>query len=82
MKRFLFLLTVCTVALCASASNKFVKLDGSDSNEGNSWENARATISAAMSSRVAGDTVFIAEGVYNEAISAKSGVAIFGGYNA
>ena len=82
MKKLFFLLTACTVALCASASNKFVKPDGSDSNEGNSWENARATISAAMSSRVAGDTVFIAEGVYNEAISAKSGVAIFGGYNA
>ena len=83
MKRLFFLLTLCTAALCASASNKYVnQATGSDSNSGDSWDKARATIAAALSSRVAGDTVFIAEGIYKENIAAKSGVALFGGYNA
>ena len=84
MKRFLFLLTVCMAVLCASASNKYVKPaaeGGSDSNDGGSWENARATLAAAMSSRVVGDTVFVAEGVYFEKIEAKNGVVLLGGYN-
>ena len=84
MKRFLFLLTVCTVALCASASNKYVKPEsagGSDSNDGSSWEKARATISAAISSRVYGDTLFVAAGLYNENIATPDGVVLMGGYD-
>ena len=85
MKKFLFLLAVSTVALCASASNKYVKPEsagGLDSNNGESWATARATIAAALSGRAVGDTVFIAEGLYNESIAARDGVAILGGYNA
>ena len=83
MKKLLFLLTFCAAALCASASNKYVnQATGSDSNSGDSWDKARATIAAALSSRVPGDTVFIAEGTYKENIAAKSGVALFGGYSA
>ncbi len=85
MKRFLLLLTVGAAVLCASASNKFVKPEsagGSDSNSGDSWADARATIAAAISGRVIGDTVFVAEGLYNEQVGARDGVALFGGYNA
>ena len=85
MKRFFFFLTFCAAVLCASAGNKYVKPEsagGLDSNSGDSWAQARATISAALSSRVPGDTVFVAEGVYDQGISVKSGVAIMGGYNA
>ena len=85
MKRLFFFMTFCAAALCASAGNKYVKPEsagGSDSNSGDSWAQARATISAALSSRVVGDTVFVAEGVYDQGITVKSGVAIMGGYNA
>ena len=81
MKRFLFLLTVCTVALCASASNKYVSPTGNDG-DGKSWKNAKTTIAGAIWSVGVGDTMFIAEGVYNEAISAQSGCTYMGGYNA
>ena len=85
MKRFFFFLTFCAAVLCASASNKYVKPEsagGSDNNSGDSWANARATIPVAMSSRVVGDTVFVAEGVYTEKVEAKNGVVLIGGYNA
>ena len=81
MKRFLFLLTACTVALCASASNRYVSPTGDDG-DGKSWEHAVHTIAQAIWNVGAGDTMFIAEGVYNEAISAQSGATYLGGYNA
>ena len=81
MKRLLFLLTACTVALCASASNKYVKPDGDDSLDGKSWENALATIQTAVWGVPAGDTVFIAEGEYNQAFSVSDGQTILGGFN-
>ena len=81
MKRFLFLLTVCTVALCASASNRYVSPTGDDG-DGKSWEHAVHTIAQALSHVGAGDTMFIAEGVYNEAMSVHDGATYLGGYNA
>ena len=81
MKRLLFLLTVCTVAVCASASNKYVRPDGDDGNDGKSWENAFATIQTAVWGVPSGDTVFIAEGFYNQAFSVSDGQTILGGYN-
>ena len=81
MKRFLFLLTVCTVALCASASNRYISPTGNDGN-GKSWENAKTTIAAAIWDVGVGDTMFIAQGVYNEKISAQNGATYLGGYNA
>ena len=82
MKRFLLFLTVCTAALCASASNKYVKPDGDDSLDGKSWANAFATIQTAVWGVPAGDTVFIAEGTYMQAFSVSDGQTILGGYNA
>ena len=82
MKRFLLFLTVCTAALCASASNKYVKPDGDYSLDGKSWANAFATIQTAVWGVPAGDTVFIAEGTYMQAFSVSDGQTILGGYNA
>ena len=83
MKKLFFLLTLSAAVLCASASNKYISsLTGDDANSGSSWENARATIASCIWSVGAGDTMFIAEGVYNEAISAQSGCTYIGGYNA
>ena len=81
MKRFLFLLTVCTAALCASASNRYISPNGNDG-DGKSWANAKTTIAAAIWDVGSGDTMFIAEGVYNEKISAQNGATYLGGYNA
>ena len=81
MKRFLFLLTLCTAVLCASASNRYVSPTGDDG-DGKSWEHAKTTIAGAIWSVGVGDTMFIAEGVYNEAISAQNGATYLGGYNA
>ena len=81
MKRFLFLLTLSAAVLCASASNRYVSPTGDDG-DGKSWEHAKTTIAGAIWSVGVGDTMFIAEGVYNEAISAQSGCTYMGGYNA
>lgn len=49
---------------------------GSDTNSGASWETAFKTINAATSKAVAGDTVYVNQGVYKETVSfANSGVA-------
>ena len=82
MKKLFLLLTMSAAVLCASASNKYVSPTGDDSKSGSSWENARATIAACIWSVGAGDTMFIAEGSYNEAISAQPGCTYMGGYNA
>ena len=82
MKRIFVLWTVCTVALCASATLRYVKPDGSDSNNGQSWATAKKTITGGMSGLSAGDTVLVAAGTYNERVSLKDGVSILGGYNA
>ena len=81
MKRILFLLTLSTAVLYASASNRYVSPTGNDGN-GKSWENAKTTIAGAIWDVGVGDTMFIAEGVYNEAISVQSGATYLGGYNA
>ncbi len=81
MKRFLLLLTLSAAVLCASASNRYVSPTGDDG-DGKSWEHAKTTIAGAIWSVGVGDTMFIAEGVYNEAISAQDGATYMGGYNA
>ena len=85
MKRFLFLLTLCTAALCASAANHFVsQTAGDDNNDGLSWATAKATITAGFGACADGDTLFVAAGTYNENVTIKSGkfVSILGGYEA
>ena len=81
MKRFFFFMTFCAAVLCASASNRYVSPTGADG-DGKSWANAVHTIAQAIWHVGAGDTMFIAEGVYNESISAQSGATYLGGYNA
>ena len=81
MKKLFFLLTLCAATLCASASNRYVSPTGDDG-DGKSWEHAKTTIAGAIWSVGVGDTMFIAEGVYNEKISAQSGATYLGGFNA
>ncbi|MBQ7531343.1 MAG: fibronectin type III domain-containing protein [Paludibacteraceae bacterium] len=84
MKRILFLLTACTVALCASAANHYVsQATGDDNKDGLSWANAMQTIAKGFSACGDGDTLFIAAGTYNERVTIKAGsfVSMMGGYN-
>ena len=81
MKRFFLLLTVSAAVLCASASNRYVSPTG-DNGDGKSWEHALTSVASALGGRGAGDTVFVAEGVYVERLSIGSGVTVLGGYNA
>ena len=82
MRRFLLLLTLCTAALCASATIRYVAPSGDDNNDGLSWGTAKATINATVSASSKGDEVYVAAGTYNETVTIKDGVQIRGGYNA
>ena len=82
MRRFLFLLTVCTASLCASASNRYITPEGNGTMDGKSWANAQSDIQNAIWSVGDGDTLFIAEGLYNQVFSVQDGQTILGGYNA
>ncbi|MBR1878008.1 MAG: metallophosphoesterase [Paludibacteraceae bacterium] len=81
MRKTLLLLTLCIAVLCASASNRYISPTGNDG-DGKSWANAKTSIGAAIWDVGVGDTMFIAEGVYNESVSAQSGATYMGGYNA
>ena len=82
MKKLLLLLTLSTAVLCASASNRYVTQTGGGNGDGKSWENALSSVASGLSGRGVGDTVFVAEGVYNEMLSIESGVTLLGGYDA
>lgn len=81
MKRNLLLMTFCAAVLCASASNRYVSPTGNDG-DGKSWVNAKTTIAGAIWDVGVGDTMFIAQGIYKEKLSAQDGATYMGGYNA
>ena len=81
MKRILLLMALCTATLCASATIRYVSPSGDNSNDGKSWETAKATIGDAVSASSSGDEVYVAAGTYKETVSVKDGVHIRGGYN-
>ena len=77
-------MTLCTSALCASATNRYVsQATGNDSNNGTSWASAMKTITKGFNACTDGDTLFIAAGTYNERVTIKSGkyVSMLGGYS-
>ena len=82
MKRSVLTLLFAAFALWTEAANIFVCPTGSDSQAGTSWATAKKTIKKALSVAGVGDTVFVAQGTYAEAISLADGKHIFGGYNA
>ena len=82
MKKITLFLIFLSCIISLNAENHYVSLNGNDTQDGTTWTNAKATIQEAIKASTKGDTVFIAEGVYNQTISTKDGVHIFGGYNA
>ena len=81
MKRKALVLLLSCSTLFAFAANIFVTTHGDDAQDGTSWESSKSSIQAAIDAASAGDTVFIAEGVYNQSIKVKDGVHILGGYD-
>ena len=80
-RKALFLLFYC-YTLFANAANMYVTTSGDDTHDGTSWESSKSSIQAAIDASSVGDTVFIAEGIYNQSIKVKDGVHVFGGYDA
>ena len=82
MKHILSLSILLAMLLPLQASNQYVSMSGDDAQDGSSWATAKATIQAAVDAAAGGDTVFLAEGTYNQTVSVKKAVHIFGGYSA
>lgn len=50
-------------------------------NNGSSWSNAFISIQNALSASQAGDEIWVAQGIYNENMVMKNGVALYGGFD-
>ena len=81
MKRISLILLLSGWFACLNAANVYVTASGDDSQDGSSWATAKSSLQAAVDAAQDGDTVFISEGVYNQAIKVKKSVNIFGGYS-
>ena len=80
MKRTTILLWLCSCLVCLNAANVYVSTSGADAHDGSSWATAKLSLQAAVDAALDGDTVFVSEGVYNQAVKVKKSVNIFGGY--
>ena len=67
--------------LLVFAANVYVATNGDDTQTGTSWGTAKLSIQAAVDIASAGDTIFVAEGTYNQSVKLKDGIHIFGGYS-
>ncbi|NIM99336.1 MAG: DUF1565 domain-containing protein, partial [candidate division Zixibacteria bacterium] len=86
MKRFLLLLSCFLVLAVASngwAAVWYVRTDGSDLNDGQSWNSAFATIQKAVTSAAASDQIWVSAGTYfpQSSIRVDKPVSIYGGFN-
>jgi len=89
MKKFVFLLIILSFAVFSGsyATRHYVHWMAPGNNDGSSWTDAFTSIKTAIGTASAGDTIFVAAGLYlastgdkNEYISLKQGVVIFGSF--
>ncbi len=59
---------------------KYVRPGGAGSKNGSSWDNAEDKVGDAITAATDGTEVWVAQGVYQERITLKSGVAVYGGF--
>jgi len=64
----------------AQAGIIFVAQDAGGAADGTRWENAYTTTTAGLVASVSGDEIWVKAGRYNEAITLKEGVALYGGF--
>ena len=70
------------ITITVSATNYHVKPTGLDSNNGSNWNLARQSLQNMMNNAVAGDTIFVAAGVYYGGFMMREGITVMGGYTA
>ncbi|NLV46136.1 MAG: DUF1565 domain-containing protein, partial [Candidatus Hydrogenedentes bacterium] len=58
----------------------YVRPGGSDTNTGLSWAQAKQTVQAGIAAALPGGEVWVATGVYTEAIALANGVQLYGGF--
>ncbi|MCX7993170.1 MAG: hypothetical protein N2651_05830, partial [Fimbriimonadales bacterium] len=58
----------------------YVTPQGNDANSGNSWANAKRTVQAGINAASAGQQVWVKAGTYNERLTLREGVRVFGGF--
>lgn len=85
MKKILsliFTLLMATMLHCQSLL--FVSPDGNDSQNGQSWATAKATISGALTTATSGSTICLKTGIYSlsSELTVPNGVTIRGGFSA
>jgi parallel beta-helix repeat protein len=82
MKHYLFCAMALLLSTMLTAKTYYIKPNGSDANDGLSWENAKASIQDAVDISDSGDQIFAAQGTYNltDAIYLRSGRNIYGGF--
>ena len=82
-KKIIFLLLFLILLSQVYANRYYVKPDGSDSNNGTSWQTSFKTITKAFSITISGDEVWVSQGTYQEghSITVTNGVTIYGGFN-
>jgi parallel beta-helix repeat protein len=69
---------VSATSMVAAYDDQYVKAGSSGT--GASWADARGSIQAAIDAASSSDTIYVAQGTYNEAIILDSEAQLFGGY--
>jgi hypothetical protein len=88
IKMYKFFMLLCMLVLTltaqAQATIYYVTPEGNDSNDGTSWETAKATVGGALAVKTtftAGDEIWVKKGVYNTSFfGTKANVALYGGF--
>jgi len=86
-KLYLIVLCICLGSIGLLANVVYVKSDAGGSNDGTSWENAFVSLTVALDSVAAGDSLWVAAGVYKpgtlrtDYFAMKKDVDLFGGFN-
>ena len=79
MKRLVWFSLVVIIGIFpAQARVWYVAPDGTG--DGSSWESPLGSLVSALTASTNGDDIWVKEGTYNEAITMKEGVALYGGF--
>ena len=75
-------LSLCALTFSSPAypGTVYVRSNGLDANSGASWELAKSTIQAGIDVSTQGDEIWVAAGTYQQRITLKSGIALYGGF--
>lgn len=83
MKKIVFTQLLCIFTSFALATTYYVKTDGSNTADGQSWGTAFQTMKQATDTAVANDEVWVAQGVYTiaETVQINQAISFYGGFS-